>query len=188
MTEDRPSELLSALPRSRPHRRSDKRPARATAPEAPAEETTASPDEPAARHTAMPSASPEPKTRTGPSREKAAGPAAKSTGAGAKAKSPRPGAKAKSPRTAAKSPRTTAKATGASAKSPRPAAKSAPRRLPQPAQPRGVPRGARGPRPEPKTDFPVLRTALQAAAELTEIGVTLSAKAVRGALGRLPRP
>jgi hypothetical protein len=34
----------------------------------------------------------------------------------------------------------------------------------------------------------VLRTAVQAAAELAEIGFTLSAKALRSAVGRLPRP
>jgi len=60
--------------------------------------------------------------------------------------------------------------------------------LPQPAQPRGVPRSAQPRRPEPATEVPVLRTAVQAAAELAEIGLTLSAKALRGAIGRLPRP
>ena len=155
MTEDRPSELLGALPRSRPHRRSDKRPARATA--AAGTETAkkaTSPDKPATRRQTASPAAPKAKAK------------------GSQAKAPRPEAKT------SRSP----------AKAPRAAAKSPPRRLPQPAQPRGVPRGKPGARPEPKTEFPVLRTAVQAAAELTEIGVTLSAKAIRGALGRLPRP
>ncbi|HTX30576.1 MAG TPA: hypothetical protein VMD09_04280 [Solirubrobacteraceae bacterium] len=154
MTDDHSSDLLSALPRSRPHRRSAKRPAReAPAREPEAQQATREAPQPAAKKT----------TR------------AKATPATRAAKSPRPAAaKASKP-----APSTPAKPRSTAAK---------PKRLPQPAQPRGVPRAKRGARPEPSTEFPVLRTAVQAAAELTEIGVTLSAKALRRVVGRLPRP
>jgi len=68
-------------------------------------------------------------------------------------------------------------------------------RLAQPAQPRGVPAGPRtrrpaasAPRSEPASPAPILGTAVQAAAELAEIGLALSGRALRRAIGRLPRP
>jgi len=133
MTDDRPSELLGQLPRTRPHRRSAKRPVR-----------TATPPEPAA------GAAPRPRP------------------AGAKRAAPK--------RAAAKSP-------------------SRAKRLPQPAQPRGIPKAARDRRiasptgrPAPSSPTPILRTAIQAAGELAEIGLTLSSRALRRAILRLPRP
>ena len=90
MSDEHPTDLLGALPRTRPHRRSDKRPARAAAE---------------------------------PARVKATAPRAK--------------------------------------------------RPPEPAAP---------------TSVPIVRTAVQAAAELAEIGLSLGARALRGAAGRLPRP
>ena len=153
MTDDHPSDLLSALPRSRPHRRSSKRPARpesTPAPKPPDVEST-----PAEKAT---KAAPRRATRSAQGR----------------------------PRPAKSAEKKTASKRGTSAKT-KPAAARA-KRLAQPAQPRGVPQAARNPRPEPSTEVPVLRTAVQAAAELAEIGMTLSAKALRGAIGRLPRP
>jgi hypothetical protein len=183
MTEDRPSELLGALPRSRPHRRSDKRPARAgVGPEAEGQETNGQETGDAPKKTAAPRRSASavsPGAKPRPRRTHA-----KSTRASAK--SPQSKAKAAPLSKAKAAPLTKAKSGSANAKLSAPARRRG--RLPQPAQPRGVPRGTRGPRPEPRTDFPVLRTAIQAAAELTEIGVTLSAKALRGAISRLPRP
>ncbi len=75
-----------------------------------------------------------------------------------------------------------------------PAARSAqPRRqgepLRQPAQPGGTPpapshRGSR----ERSTSRDIIGVAAQAAAELAEIGLSVSARALRNAVGRLPRP
>ncbi len=103
MSKERPPGVLGGLPRTRPHRRSDKRAARPADTEAPA-----------------------------------------SAG-------PRPSADPKRSRPAA-------------------AAK--------PARPGAAPDPPAGP----------LGTAVQAAAELAEIGLTASARALRGALARLPRP
>jgi hypothetical protein len=115
MSEEQPPGVLGGLPRSRPHRRSAKRPARveqaasaAPAPVAP---------KPAAR------AKPKPK-----------------------------------PKSAAVGP------------------KAAKRATPTPSP------------PPPERQPAVLGTAVQAAAELAEIGLMASARALRGALSRLPRP
>ncbi len=128
MTGERPPEVLGSLPRTRPHRRSQKRPARPPH------------TEPAA---AKPSAA---KTR-----------AAKTGAAKPRAAKPRAGG-------------------------PQPA------RLRQPAQPAGSPPGPRVRRPAPSNGSDVLGTAVQAAAELAEIGLTIGARAIRGAVARLPRP
>jgi hypothetical protein len=40
----------------------------------------------------------------------------------------------------------------------------------------------------PATGADILGTAVQAAAELAEIGLSASARALRGAISRLPRP
>lgn len=179
MTDDRPSDLLSALPRSRPHRRSNKRPerpanggaietvkaqAKAEAEAKDAGATRKSPRASAGSKTSRPASPRTKSTRPASPRPKSTQPAS----AGPKSKQP-----------ASTRPRST-RPTSASRK--RPAS------LPQPAQPRGVPRGTRPSRPEPSTEIPVLRTAVQAAAELVEIGFTLSAKALRGAASRVPRP
>ncbi len=63
-----------------------------------------------------------------------------------------------------------------------------PDRLPQPAQPPGVPPTPAAPRPEATQGQHVLGTAAQAAAELAEIGLTVSTRALRNAVARLPRP
>jgi len=167
--EERPSEVLGALPRTRPHRRSDKRAAR---PPAAMTETR----EPAAK-------TPEPAAKT--------------------------------PEPAAKTPEPAAKAAKASGEAPASASQAAARakpRLRQPAQPTGAPakRAAKArpgaaagrstgktkprPRPEPpapsreKASGDVLGTAVQAAAELAEIGLAVSARTLRRAIQRLPRP
>ena len=97
-------------------------------------------------------------------------------------------AKAKPQAAAAKPQRTAAKRpTAATAR----AAKRRPARQPlrQPPQPRGTPTVRSSPRPSSRpagTD--ILGTAVQAAAELAEIGLAVSARAIRGAVSRLPRP
>lgn len=77
----------------------------------------------------------------------------------------------------------------------RPAADKRPRagraqsgRLRQPPQPRGIPsQPRRSPPPAPERTE-ILGTAVQAVAELAEIGLSISARVVRRALSRLPRP
>jgi hypothetical protein len=61
-----------------------------------------------------------------------------------------------------------------------------PTRLRQPAQPGGTPVARRKPVPSSSAD--VVGTAVQAAAELAEIGLSVSARALRRAVSRLPRP
>ena len=142
-----PDTVLGALPRSRPHRRSDKRGAPAAQ----------APPKPAASASAK--AAPAPRAKPG---------AAK------------PGA---APRARAKAP--------ARARTEKPAKPA----LRQPPQPRGLPPRAPGRKAErePATR-PVpgrrdlIATAVQAAAELTEMGLSAGARALRDAVSRLPRP
>jgi hypothetical protein len=139
MNDERPTDLLSSLPRTRPHRRSDKRgaapPGRGASESSPAES--------------------------------------------AKTKPTRASNKPATPRAAR--PGTTARRT---------ARRSADTRLRQPAQPRGIPSARRAAKrkPAPVTGAELVGTAVQAAGELAEIGFALGARAVRNALGRLPRP
>jgi hypothetical protein len=145
--EERGAEVLTALPRSRPHRRSSKRP---TAPNGA--------DTPAAEAPATVGVLERPDTPAGA----ASGPAA---GRGAP------------------TPRRARAAAGA----------ARPERLRQPPQPRGLP-----PKPDPmpvehrdpsfSAGTGIVATAVQAAAELAEIGVTVSARMLRRAVSRLPRP
>jgi hypothetical protein len=124
MTDQPPSDVLGALPHTRPHRRSQKRPARPTAAaQAPATER---------------------------------------------------------PKPAAGKPVRSAK----SARAAKPRAKP----LPQPAQPAGGPPTPRTRKPAPATGADILGTTIQAAAELAEIGLSISARALRSAVSRLPRP
>jgi hypothetical protein len=112
--------VIGSLPRSRPHRRSDKRPAPAGAKPAPTK--------------------PKPKPATA-----------------------KPKATAAKPKAAGAKPR----AAGAK---------------PKPAAPKPVPPAPHDPSPGP------LETAVQAAAELAEIGLHAGARALRRAVARLPRP
>jgi hypothetical protein len=96
----------------------------------------------------------------------------------AAAKGPRAAAAKGPPAAAAKGPR--------SAGSPKPRPKAD--RLRQPAQPGGTPTTPRTRKPVPATGADIIGTAVQAAAELAEIGMTVSARAIRRAVARLPRP
>jgi hypothetical protein len=152
MSDDRHSEILGALPRTRPHRRSDKRGAR--------------PDEPGASAPA-PNASTK-ATVKHPGREAKPTPKPDHT--------PRPGAPVAPEATAAPEPAATA------------SAKPRAPRLRQPAQPAGTPSAPAGRRPAPASRTEILGTAIQAAAELGEIGLSAGARAIRSAVSKLPRP
>jgi hypothetical protein len=87
---------------------------------------------------------------------------------------------------------TSAKRTPApSAATPEPRAGS-PRRLSAPAQPRNTPPQPRPPRrppePEPVAGGGLVGTAVQAAGEIAQMGLTAGRQIVRGALSRLPKP
>lgn len=153
MPDQRPSDVLGALPRTRPHRRSAKRPGRPT-------ETAGKPQ--AAARSTGPAAT--------QSRKAAASPASRAPG---------------KPRAAAGS-RSGPRAVTGSRSATR--TKSKADRLRQPPQPRGIPSQPR--RPVPSTHQPpeILGTFVQAAAELTEIGLSLGAQILRRAVARLPRP
>jgi hypothetical protein len=137
MPEQPPRDVFGGLPRTRPHRRSDKRSAAvSSSPESPETESAAAKAEPKAK------------------------PAAK------------------------------AKAKPAAAPKTKPATTRRPRSetLRQPAQPAGTPTVARARKPAPASGVELLGTAVQAAAELAEIGLSAGARALRNAIGRLPRP
>ncbi len=142
MTEERPSEVLGALPHTRPHRRSQKRAAR------PANASDA----------ARPANGSDTVNKTKASQPKSAAAKKASSAAVPKSSSPRRG--------------------------------PAPRKQPlrQPAQPAGTPAAPRTRKPMPRGRTDVLGTAVQATAELAEIALTVSARALRGAIARLPRP
>jgi hypothetical protein len=153
MADQRQSDVLGALPRTRPHRRSAKRPQRTG-------ETAAKPRKPA--RTAGPATRPSRNPATAqPGRAKAKPRAVTSSRSG-----PRPVAGARSA----------------------PTSKSKADRLRQPPQPRGIPRQPRSPVPPTPERPEILGTVVQAAAELTEIGLSLGAHLLRRAVARLPRP
>ncbi len=141
MTDERPSEVLGALPHTRPHRRSQKRAARPANGSDTVDQTKASAPKIAAAKKASPVTAP-----------------------------------------------TAAAAAAPRSSSPRRRANPRKQTLRQPAQPAGTPAalGPRKPVPPGRTD--VLGTAVQATAELAEIALTVSARALRGAIARLPRP
>jgi hypothetical protein len=143
VSEQRPSDVLGALPRRRPQRRSAKR---------------AAPVE----------------TANGNGNGNPAKPAA--TKAAARAR--KPGAAKPAPTgTKPAPPPTTPGPTG-----------RRPQRLAQPAQPAGVPATSHARPSDQPTGRHLLGTAAQAAAELAEIGLSVSARALRGVVDRLPRP
>jgi hypothetical protein len=163
MNDERPTDLLSSLPRTRPHRRSEKRGAPADG----------------QKH-ATPEGSP-PAAKSGGA-ESARAKAGGAKAAGAKAA----GAKAAAKSAAARPRRGASTAQGQ--RKPRPRASTKP--LKQPAQPRGIPSARRAAKrkPAPATGAEIVGTAVQAVGELAEIGVALGTRALRNALGRLPRP
>lgn len=160
MSNDRPTGVLGALPRTRPHRRSEKRAGAAMSAPAP---------EPVPASTRAPGTEPLPASTPAPGTE----PLPAST--------PAPGRGGQTASAKADPPQL-ASALAETAEWPHP------RPLRQPAQPQGVPTTPRKPHPEPTSGPDILDTAVQAAAELAEIGLTLSARAIRRAVARLPKP
>jgi hypothetical protein len=152
--------------------------------------------EPSAEHkpaSRRPGLTPKPKAKPAARKPTAASAAKKAT--------PRSTAAPKARATAASEARATtaseARATTASeAKAATPS--SEPTRLRQPKQPGGTPsRGPAKPRPAARTPVrtpsppkggEILGTAVQAAAELAEIGLSAGARALRRAVSHLPRP
>ncbi|HTU97882.1 MAG TPA: hypothetical protein VMF14_18680 [Solirubrobacteraceae bacterium] len=163
-TEPKPG-VIGSLPRTRPHRRSDKR---------------AAPPAGAPPVDSQSAAEPEVVKAAAPKRATAAGakPAATATGTGTGTAKPKRATKPKPTPAPAKPKPAAAKPKPAPARSKRPVPGAAP---PRPGSPGREPTGR-----EPSHG--VLETAVQAAAELAEIGLHASARALRRAASRLPRP
>ena len=194
MSTDRPSDVLGALPRRRPHRRSDKRAAPA-ATQGSSAERTESPAKP--RSTPARGGRSTTAKRTPPARRKAAAQTgatartSEATGRSSGATARTSEATGRSSGATARTSEATARSAGAKAQivdAPPGATRRRPERLRQPAQPPGVPPMSDAPRPEEPGSRRILGTAAQAAAELAEIGLTASARALRNAVARLPRP
>jgi hypothetical protein len=161
MSDERPSEVLGSLPRTRPHRRSEKR-AAPTRPD-PIKPTTAG-----ATATSIPakaSASTKAPTRT----KAATRPPATRAG--------------RAPRSAHVQARRPAAAPGANKR-----ATPAAARVRQPAQPPGTPSSAAAPPPAGSGRADLISSAVHASAELAEIGISAGARALRGVVARLPKP
>jgi hypothetical protein len=165
MSEERPG-VIGSLPSTRPHRRSDRRQAPAPDAQPP---PSAAPRKPAVK-------SRKPAVKASPAVEKAAPPAAAPRKAAAKARKPAANA---APQPTATPRRPTAKKPPANIRSRRPAPPvTSP---PPPREPVAA--------PAPAPDHPgMAQTLVQAAAELTEIGLKASARALRGTVSRLPKP
>ncbi len=165
MADQRQSDVLGALPRRRPQRRSAKRPARAdSASSRPANGANS-------QSTAEATRAPEAPTTQSRTRPRPAT-ATKNRGPGQANAVPR----VPSP------PRSTAKPKAGARR------QSKTDRLRQPPQPRGIPSQPRSPVPASPHRPEILGTFVQAAAELTEIGLSLGAHVLRRAVSRLPRP
>ncbi|HZU40225.1 MAG TPA: hypothetical protein VE992_04200 [Solirubrobacteraceae bacterium] len=197
-----PQEILTALPRSRPHRRSAKR---AVGPGEGGAEQSVGPGEGGAKQSAK-AAAPSPAAKpSAPSPAKA--PARRQPSARAKTSTRgEPSARGRPPAGAQPPAAPEPPAQAQSLRRPRTAVRAGAREAPlqQPPQPRGLPpKPTRGrppaerrplpPKPPRRATTPerrpdVVATAVQAAAELAEIGLSASARALRGVVSRLPRP
>jgi hypothetical protein len=203
---DKPTtDLLGALPRTRPHRRSGKRAERAdSGPEAtpqnteattqangsgrkPARTQSAAKKTPAPRSTAAKKPARATKAKA-PATAKAAGKAPATAKASAKASSAKTTATGAAKKPATSPPRPRAVPGTGPGSSARLRDKAAGSRLRQPPQPLGTPSGRRSRKPVPASGTEIFGTAVQAAAELAEIGLSVSARALRNAVSKLPKP
>jgi hypothetical protein len=173
MSDDTPSDVLGSLPRTRPHRRSTRRAARPAGGNGNGAPTVEAPPKPARKVAAKAQSPAKPKA-------KATSSAAKKTAT--RAARPTTSGNVRATTTGTARPATTRTARAATPRRPKPT------RLRQPAQPAGTPTTPRNRKPVPTTGADVVGTAVQAAAELAEIGLSVSARAVRRAVSRLPRP
>jgi hypothetical protein len=164
MTDERPSDVLGGLPRTRTHRRSDKRAARPEKRKPAAAVTPQAVDAVQAAVAAGDCTVAKPAAKPKPSA------AAKAKPAGAARAKPKAGGAARPTR----GPSASAAGTPPAVAKPADAARA------KVAAPPAKPAKSRG--------NDVLTTAVQAAAELAEIGLTASARAIRRAVSRLPRP
>jgi hypothetical protein len=205
MTEPRPSHVLGGLPRSRPHRRSQRRPAVQPIP-APAATQTTTPEEstgkaalqmtktnagaanPAARATAG-AANPAARATAG-----AANPAARATASAAKPQAGTSAAKRKTRAATVARPSSQIAPTGRATTTSEAAHAGDAARAGEAAPTGAEPTTAMPPLTPPVTPgakatrTDVLGTAVQAAAELAEIGLTVGARTLRNTLSRLPHP
>jgi hypothetical protein len=172
---DKPSDVLGALPHSRPHRRSDKRARKPAVDSAPAAAEQARPK---ATPAAKPTATPATRAKSAPTTKPKPTPAAQ--------------AKPKATPAAAAKPRAVP-ATGrpklVAVPPPEAPAHTAPTQFftPEPGS-RGRVAAQKATKEAADEKFDVLGTAIQAVAELAEIGISATARAIRGAVDRLPRP
>jgi hypothetical protein len=178
MSAERHSAVLGGLPRTRPHRRSDKRATTSAAPATAGPETTPAPELEATPPAAKKAVARKPPAKKTPARK----PAAK------KPATKKPAARKPAPKKPAAKQAATERAAATTPES------NAATRLRQPAQPDGLPAQPRETnRPAPRPPAPprggeILGTAVQAAAEIAEIGLSAGARAIRRAVSRLPRP
>jgi hypothetical protein len=171
MTEPHPSQVLGGLPRSRPHRRSQRRPAVQPIREPAGAQATG--------ESTGKAALPNTKTKAG-----AADPAARAAGGAAKPQAGASAPKRKNRAATVAKPSSqiapTGRATTTTTSEAAPTSAVPTTAMPQLTPP--VTPGAKATR----TD--VVATAVQAAAELAEIGLTFGARTLRNALSRLPHP
>ncbi len=199
MSKKQTPDVLGALPHTRPHRRSQKRPAVSTgaAPDPPVAEARAGGGERAS--TAGRERSGGKRERSGGKRERSGGKRERSGGkrersGGERAQQGRSrSAMASGTQAGSRSgtgpgrssdtrTRETRSRTGTERE------RSSGKRLPQPPQPAGLPTASRGLTPPPPTGTEIIEITVRAAAELAEIGFVASAQALRNAVSRLPRP
>jgi len=177
MSDEHPSEVLGGLRHTRPHRRSEKRVARAAA----GASSTAAVKAPKAAATAAPREVP-PATATAAPRE------VPPVAATAAPRAVPPATATRSATTPIAAPRTTRRATPAAAPGATKRATRSTSRVRQPAQPPGTPPAPSRRRPTPAGGVDLLGSAVHVSAELAEIGISAGARALRGVVARLPRP
>jgi len=209
MSDESPSDVLGSLPRARPHRRSQKRsrtpagapngnppPAQGTRSAAAGEPQSSPRPAPKPKRTARRKPEPQSSPPPGPETEPQAAPLP------SPAAPPRSTAKPEPPKEHASEQdgqsvelgeppeegdwTVQGEPTGTAGRAAEAANKAA--RLRQPTQPAGLPPSSGTRKPVPASGSEILATAVQATAELAEIGLTMSARALRSAVSRLPKP
>lgn len=187
MSDQRPTDVLGSLPHTRPHRRSEKR---APRPATPTPATDGSPigeSTPTARP--KPAAKPNDKAKPATKRRPLEQPPQPAGVPSARPRRPLAAGKAGNPSTATgHKPATGAQRKSATTAQRKPAT-AAQRKRATAAQRKSAAAQRSEVQPSSRTGgTDLLGTAVQAAAELAEIGLSVGARAVRRAVSRLPRP